>query len=128
MPSGGDSDLQWAAANNGRIIEIAAVRLVHNIAQNARSLAEPKDLLMQFWRGCRANDQENSIKIGRQKRARVPNNFARVGSSANARCSLRRHYMNGGAAANETLHLAFAYRPAANDKAPASCQLKKQGK
>jgi hypothetical protein len=128
MPGSGNRNLQWASANDGGIIEIAAVRLVDHIAQNARLLAEPKDLHMQFWRVCRANDQENSIKIGRQKRARVPNNFARVGSSANARCSLRRHYMNGGAAANETLHLAFAYRPAADDKALASCQLQKQGK
>src|ERR1700758_933226 len=128
MPSCGDRDLQWAAANNGSVIEIATIWLVHDIAQNACILAEPKDLRVQFRRVCRSNDQENSIKIGRRKRARVPYNFARVGSPANARRSLRRNYMNGGATANETLHLAFGYGPAANDKAPAFCQLKEQGK
>src|ERR1700730_11027227 len=103
MPSRGDSDLQCAAPNNGRIIEIAAVRLVHHIEQNARPVAEPKDLLVQLRRIRRANDQENAFQIGRQKWARVPYNLACVGSSANARRSFRRDHMNEGTAPNEAL-------------------------
>src|SRR4029077_4457176 len=121
MPSRGDSDLQWAAANNGGIIEIAAVRLVHHIAQNSRFLAEPKDLLVQFRRICRAYDQENAFEIGRQKRGRGPINLARPGSPWTARRSFRRDHTNRGTAPNEALDFGLGNRPAADDKALASC-------
>jgi hypothetical protein len=47
---------------------------------------------------------------------------------ANAWRSFRRDHTNGGTAPNQALDFGFGYRPAADDKTLASCQLQKQGK
>ena len=47
---GGDGDLKVAPAHNSRIVEIAAFRLIDNVAPNTPALRLVKDSLVQVGR------------------------------------------------------------------------------
>src|SRR4029077_6379029 len=125
MPRGGDGYLQRPTPYDRRVIEVTALRLVHDIAQDAGLLTVPENLFVQF-RGIRSgNNQESAVKIGRRKRARLPSKAACADGFGNTPCCLRRHDANFGAATQEALHLGFRLRPPADHQASTSRELQK---
>src|SRR4029077_714867 len=91
MSSSRNSDLQVPAPNDSGIIKIAALRIVHDVAQNSSKLSFAISEIVHIRDGSRDHHEEDRVQIGWLKRPRIP--LQRPGSrpgGPSRRCTLRR--------------------------------------
>jgi len=120
--------LQCSPAQDRWIVKIAALRLVHGIAQNPSVPAPLEDIFVQFGGIRRRHDQKCSGQIGRPESPLLPNDSPQAGSFADARRGLWSDDTNFGAAADETQHLGLGHSPSADDQAWPPCEFQEYGK
>src|SRR4051812_9299427 len=72
MSSGGDGDLQISALHHGRVIEVAAIRFVDGVAEDAAQFGFAVNPFVHFRIACRRNYQCRVVEIGGSELALRP--------------------------------------------------------
>src|SRR5713226_9855685 len=83
MSASRNGNLEVAAPHHRRIVEVAASRIIDDIAQHTAPPRLLEDLLVQLRRGGRRNDQGHAVKVGRFEAARLPANLPGATPGAN---------------------------------------------
>lgn len=72
LAGGGDGDLERAAMRYGRVVEVAKLGNVHDVAEHAAAESFVVDVLMQFVRGSGGDNEEHAFEVGWLAGAREP--------------------------------------------------------
>ena len=129
QPAGGNRDLQFTAAHHGGEVEIAALRFVDRVAQNASACGPRHRYHRATWanwsprlpeksrRNPRAGTRELAIRYGRHATSR-----------RHSRCRFRRDNQHGGASRQQALDLRLADGACADDEHPPPFEFHEHGK
>lgn len=128
LPGGGNRDLQIAPADDRRIVEVAAVGVIHNIAENPATPRLTIDGIIHLNGGRSCYNEESRIKVCALEFARVPCEHPdTIPREDGGRC-LRRDDAHVGAGNQQAANFRLSDLPGANHQARARVQLQEHWK
>src|SRR5882672_5739336 len=69
-----NGNLQRSALHHGRVIKIAELRNIHNIAKDSPPACFLENLFVKFRRGCRGHNHKHAVEVARLKTTLPPFN------------------------------------------------------
>ncbi len=122
MACGRNRDLQIAAVDDRRIVEVAVDRIIDRVDEDPSAMRllvdRPGDVA-----GHGSDNEPDPLEIARIEPAPVPGDRAGAGEFLNGGCRLRRNNRNGGARRHESAHLGLRHGTCAHKKDRLSLQL-----
>ena len=127
LAGGGDGDLQRAALRYGWVIEIAKLGHVHDVAQDAAAMGFAVNVLVQFVRARRGDDEKHAVKVGRLAGPREPFDLAAFGPGFDLRGGFGRDDADSGRGVEQAGDFGFGDFACADDKAAPALELEEHG-
>ena len=84
--------MQRSALHHRRIVKIAELRNVHDIAKDSPLRGFLEDLFVKFRRGCRGHDNKHTVEVAWLKTSLPPFNSLRLSPRTHSRSRIGSHY------------------------------------
>src|ERR1700674_1669225 len=117
LPGSRNGNLQRSALHHRRIVKIAELRNIHDVAKDSPPSCFLEELLVKFRRGCRDHNNKHTVEIARLKTTLPPFRALLLSPRPYFRSRIGSHHEHHGIRLEEACYLCLDNGSRADDQA-----------